>query len=87
MAYGWQLGEWSVCLNGEQHRTTNCVLFYNREPIDMSYCGEQPESSRVCDVISNVNVQSSHYSDPLDAANYLADLGIIANHVANPSLY
>ena len=47
-----------------------------------------PIVSQVCQMPSVTQIQSSHYNNnPVDAANMLANSGIIASHVDTPANY
>jgi hypothetical protein len=88
MVYGWIIGEWGTCSNSIQYRTTQCIETYSGQPVDISYCGIPNESSRPCVVTSKTQMQSSLFeNNPMDAANALANIGIIASHFDTPENY
>lgn len=86
--YTWSVGDWGTCVGSQQIRTVACQnnLW---ETVSSNNCTESmPAASQFCQMPLVTQIQSSHYNNsPVDAANMLADLGIITNYANQPTYY
>ncbi len=86
--YSWMVGSWGTCVGSQQIRTVSCQNDLGQTVSNTRCTDTMPVLSQVCQMSSVTQIQSSHYnSSPLDAANMLAEFGIIMNYSDRPSYY